>query len=113
MLTLGPWFADLMLRLKELEAWSSDFNVRCCLLFLLKVRYEGSSNLTQNVHEQRCDSLLFLHSHFMGWDKCVYVGGEYIKKTVKYETGKTAYWHAVIKIPSQISDTSVIYCFNV
>jgi dynein heavy chain len=33
MLTLGPWFADLMLRLKELEAWSTDFNVNCtCIL---------------------------------------------------------------------------------
>ncbi|XP_069702004.1 dynein beta chain, ciliary-like [Periplaneta americana] len=27
MLSLGPWFADLMLRLKELETWSSDFNL--------------------------------------------------------------------------------------
>jgi dynein heavy chain len=32
MLTLGPWFADLMLRLKELEAWSTDFNVSCILM---------------------------------------------------------------------------------
>jgi dynein heavy chain len=27
MLTLGPWFADLILRLRELEAWSMDFSV--------------------------------------------------------------------------------------
>jgi hypothetical protein len=39
MLTLGPWFADLLLRLKELEAWTSDFNVRiyvCKYLGMLK-----------------------------------------------------------------------------
>ena len=35
MLTLGPWFADLMLRLKELESWSSDFNVNISFIFCL------------------------------------------------------------------------------
>lgn len=34
MLPLGPWFADFLLRLKELENWSSDFQVTF-LLFLL------------------------------------------------------------------------------
>jgi ABC-type multidrug transport system permease subunit len=32
---LGPWFADLMLRLKELEAWTSDFNVRMYVIFFV------------------------------------------------------------------------------
>jgi hypothetical protein len=28
MLSLGPWYADLLQRIRELESWSSDFIVR-------------------------------------------------------------------------------------
>lgn len=28
LLPLGAWYADLIVRLKELEAWAQDFNVR-------------------------------------------------------------------------------------
>lgn len=34
MLPLGGWYADLIIRLKELEAWAQDFNVRIILFFI-------------------------------------------------------------------------------
>jgi hypothetical protein len=44
MLTLGPWFADLTLRLKELEAWSSDFNVS----------FTDMCRLMTGIHSEKC-----------------------------------------------------------
>lgn len=41
MLPLGQWFADFMVRLKELESWASDFQVsffnRICLRILSNI----------------------------------------------------------------------------
>lgn len=34
MLPLGPWYADLIIRLKELETWAQDFNVSLRIIFI-------------------------------------------------------------------------------
>jgi hypothetical protein len=57
LMTLGPWFADLTLRLKELEAWSLDFNVSCADMHHLTVGIPSEKCVIRRFHHAK----LYLH----------------------------------------------------